>query len=46
MAVLAKLEIRGGARNLPTGGAKIRFSGYYKYGKSPKNGFSPSDGGL
>ena len=26
-------------------GAKIWFSGYHKYQKSPKNCFSPSDGG-
>ena len=45
--------VRGGAWNVPTGGAdssdkraKIRFSGYYKCQKSPRNSFSPSDAGL
>ena len=39
---------RGGARNFPTGGAdsanegaKIRFSGYFKYQESPKKSFTP-----
>ena len=43
---------RGGARNFLTGAdssdenAKILLSGYYKFQKSLKNRFSPSDGGL
>ena len=46
------IQSGGGARNFPTGaessdeGAKIWFSGYYEYQKSPKKSLSPSDGGL
>ena len=39
-------EFSDGGADSSDEGAKIWFSGYYKCQKSPKNRYSPSDGGL